>query len=165
MSRAAAPQALLAALGDAQAALERLGAAARRLGDRHPSDHEMAYAGRVLGLELDAASARLAGQAERLGRAPGGPAPDGDGRGPSSDGSPGARRLADLRGFLGTAAEASIACVILRQGAMAAREAEVLEGASSAQGTVQRAHRWALTQLKATAAQVLARRDADGART
>ena len=165
MSRAGAPPPLLDALADAHAALQRLGGAARRLGERHGSDHEMTYAGRVLGLELDAATARLAGQVERLGGLSRGPAPDRDRGGPSPDGGPGPRRLADLRRFLGTAADASIACVILRQGAMAAREADVLAGTSSAQETVDRAHRWALTQLKATAAQVLARRDGDGTGT
>ena len=65
----------------------------------------------------------------------------------------GALLLADLRSLLGVAADASITCVILAQGAQAAGDADLLKAVTSAHATVLRVHRWALRQT--TAPQVL----------
>jgi hypothetical protein len=137
----------VAALGDAREALEALRAAARSLGERHGADHEMAYASRVLGLALDEALQVLDEQADRLGAA-------GEGRGTG--------RLADLRRLLAAAGDASTACLAVAQGATAAREAGLADAASAAQGAAERARRWGVTKLKATAAQVLALRGPAG---
>jgi len=67
----------------------------------------------------------------------------------------GALLLADLRRFLASASDASVACVVLAQGAQAALDRDLLEAVTVAHDAVLRTHRWALTRLKVTAPQVL----------
>lgn len=156
------------AVRDAHHAVHDLATEVRRLGERHAADHDVLHLSRTLGLKLDQETHRLAGQGERLGRHLADVEPD-----PERDGglfsglrertakvfgsrpAAGILLLVDLRGFLAQAADASVACVILAQGANAAGDTALLEAANAAKETVDRTHRWALTRLKVTAPQVL----------
>lgn len=122
----------------------------------------------TLGLKLDAAVAQLAGQGERHVVAL-----DASEPGPDRTGGPlasvrekasellgsrppaGVLLLADLRRFLAECSDASIACVVLSQGAQGAKDAELLSVVTAVHDTVLRTSRWALTRLKTTAPQVL----------
>jgi hypothetical protein len=169
MSPAGPTASLADALRDAHHAVHALAGDVRRLGERHAADHDVLHLSRTLGLKLDEATHRLAGQGERLGVRLADVEPDAqrDGglfaafrerasRALGSHPSAGALLLADLRGFLGQAADTSVVCVVLAQGAQAASDTELLAAVTDAHGVVLRTHRWALTRLKATAPQVLA---------
>lgn len=60
-----------------------------------------------------------------------------------------------MRRFLAQAADASVTCVILAQGAQAAQDPELVSDVPAAHDSVLRAHRSALTRLKTAAPQVL----------
>lgn len=157
-----------AALNDAHRAVGDLADEMRRLGERHRPDHDVKHLASTLATLLDTATATLADQATATtsasrhltptatgGRRPLAPVreklADALGDRPIA----GALLLADLRRLLGVAADASITCVIVAQGAQAAGDADLLEAVTSAHATVLRVHRWALTRLKTTAPQVL----------
>jgi len=159
---------LRGALGEAHGAVEDLASAVRKLGERHAADHDVRHMSRTLGLKLDEATHTLVVQSDRLGRPLDDVEPDAE-----RSGGPlaaihekasevlgyrpptGALLLADLRRFLAQASDASVACVILAQGAQAAKDQELLGAVTAAHETVLRSHRWALTRLKTTAPQVL----------
>lgn len=156
------------ALSDAHGAVEGLAKELRRLGERHSADQDVMHMSRTLGAKLDAAADSLAAEGERLGESL-----SRTGANPGRSGGPlsglrekaselagsrpgtGAMLLGDLRRFLSAAADASVSCVVLSQGAKAAKDAELVDAAAAAQETVERTHRWALTRLKVTAPQVL----------
>jgi hypothetical protein len=153
------------ALRQAHDAIEGLAGELRRLGERHAGDHDVLHMSRTLGLRLDEAAVRLASHGEGLSALD--PDPEQTG-GPlaalrektsqllGSRPTAGALLLADLRRLLVTVADGDVTCTILVQGAHAAKDAELLDTASTVQETVERTRRWALTRLKATAPQVLA---------
>ncbi|WP_324338381.1 hypothetical protein [Baekduia sp.] len=66
----------------------------------------------------------------------------------------GALLLADPGHYLAVAADASIARIILAQGAQAGGDRDLLDAVTTAHDTALRTHRWALTRLKTTAPQV-----------
>jgi hypothetical protein len=159
---------LRGALGEAHSAVDDLASAVRKLGERHAADHDVLHMSRTLGLKLDEATHALAVHGERLGRSLDDVEPDAERTGGPLAGmrekasemlgsrpQAGALLLADLRRFLARAADASVTCVILAQGAQAAQDPELLSVATAAHDTVLRTHRWALTRLKITAPQVL----------
>jgi hypothetical protein len=157
-----------AALSDAHHSIADLAGETRRLGERHRPDHDVHHLTSTLGRLLDAAAATLARGGDRYDQRLSMPTPDADRSGGSLaparekladalGGRPiaGALLLADLRRLLGVAADASIACIILAQGAQATGDRDLLEAVTAAHATVLRVHRWALTRLKTTAPQVL----------
>jgi hypothetical protein len=159
---------LRGALGEAHGAVENLASGVRKLGERHAADHDVLHMSRTLGLKLDEATHALAVQGDRLGRSLQDVEPDAERTGGplaavrhkasemlGSRPPAGALLLADLRRFLAQASDASVACVILAQGAQAAKDPELLGAVTAAHETVLRTHRWALTRLKTTAPQVL----------
>lgn len=168
MSALAPTSDLPGALHDAHGAVTGLAAGVRRLGERHAADHDVLHMSRTLGWKLEETAAALAAACSAAGVELSGPAPD-----PERTGGPlapvreatskllgsrppaGALLLADLRGFLGQAADCSVACVIAAQGAAGAKDGDLLAAVTSADDVVQRVHRWALTRLKASAPQVL----------
>lgn len=132
------------------------------------ADHDIHHLSATLAAMLDDAVAVLAAQGERHGveltepdadpDGTGGPlAPLRERTGTALAGRPvaGALLLADLRRYLSATADASIACIILAQGAQASADPELLDAVTAAHDTVLRTHRWALTRLKVTAPQVL----------
>jgi hypothetical protein len=156
---------LAGALREAYAAVDGLADETRRLGERHQPDHDVRQLSVTLSAMLDGATATLAAQGRRhdVRLAP----PPGDGRSllapvrektgqePRDQPLAGALLLADLRRHLALAADASIACIILAQGAQAAGDGDLLDAITTTHDTVLRTHRWALTRLKTTAPQVL----------
>jgi hypothetical protein len=145
-------------------AVTQLAAATRRLGERHRPDHDVHQLSTTLAVLLDEAAAALAAHAERVDAQPpdprrrGGPlAPVREKLGDVIGDRPlaGALLLADLRDHLAAASDASVACIILAQGAQATGHRELLEAVTAAHATVLRVHRWSLTRLKTTAPQVL----------
>jgi hypothetical protein len=159
---------LAGALREAHHATADLATEVRRLGERHAADHDVLSMSRILGLKLDDATNRLAAQGRRLGTELEDVDPDAERTGGplapvrekasellGSRPTAGALLLADLRRFLREPSDASVACIILAQGAQAAMDEELLGAVSEAHDTVLRTHRWALTRLKVTAPQVL----------
>lgn len=151
------------AVGEAHGEIEDLADEVRRLGERHTADHDVLHVTRTLGRLLDDAAAALAGHVGESTREPdhdrsGGPlaplrekASELLGSRPAA----GALLLADLRRLLDGCGHASVTCVLVAQGAQAARDDALLAAVGSAHEGVLRTHRWALTRLKVTAPHVL----------
>jgi hypothetical protein len=163
---------LAGALRDAHQAVHGLAEETRRLGERHQPDHDVRHLSTTLSTLLDGATATLAAQGQRHDVQLAQPEADDRGllaavrekAGQALGHKPlaGALLLADLRHYLAVAADTSIACIILAQGAQAAGDRDLLDAVTTAHDTVLRTHRWALTRLKTTAPQVLTTVPASG---
>jgi hypothetical protein len=145
-------------------AVMRLATGTRRLGERHRPDHDVHQLTTTLAVLLDEAAAALAAHAKSVDAPPpdperrGGPlAPVREKLGDALGDRPlaGALLLCDLRDHLAAASDASVACMILAQGAQATGHLELLEAVTAAHAMVLRVHRWSLTRLKTRAPQVL----------
>jgi hypothetical protein len=139
----------------------------RRVADVHAVEHDVYHTCHTLALRADSAAETLAPFAERYGD------PVGDG-GPSEvwqsllsrirragseaagrSTKPGSLLLDDLRGLFLGAQECQLGWVVLRQGASAARDSDLLEACDSGAEGAERVAKWAKTRIKEAAPQVL----------
>jgi len=150
---------------DAELALaERLD----KLGERHKADHDVFHLSETLQRLARANLERLAPVAERYGTdVEPAQAPDEHGAGLLDRArqktselvgrrpEPGLLLLRDLRELHLMYAEASINWVLLEQGAMVARDAELLDVVTRSHAQTLRGMKWTVTRLKTAAPQVL----------
>lgn len=150
------------AVHSAQDALDVVREHLRRLGERHAADPDVLHMAGTL-------APRLTTAADGLANAGGRPATDERGTGDglaaalretasglvSHRPSSGALLVADLRAFLADCADATVAVTVATQGATAAKASGLEDALGVVEHWVGRTHRWALTRLKTSAAQVL----------
>ena len=137
----------------------------RELSERHPSEHDLYHLAHRFAKECEEHARKLAPIAERYGTDPA-DAEAGEGglfealrektgallgRRPES----GVLLLRDLRELYLAAQETLITWVIVNQGAMAARDQELLEVANECHLETELQMKWLLTRIKVTAPQVL----------
>jgi hypothetical protein len=140
----------------------------RKLGERHAADHDVYHQTRTFAKQCEQHGERLRPIADRYGEELG-DAGDGEGlwesvleavRRRSSEAlgrrpESGLLLLRDLRELYLATQETLITWVIVRQGAMAARDAQLLEVAKELQPETDLQMKWALTHIKVSSPQVL----------
>jgi hypothetical protein len=138
----------------------------REVGERHPSEHDLYHLAHRFATECEHHAERLAPIAERYGTEPADVEAGEGGLFEALRGKTGAllgRRpesgvllLRDLRELYPAAQETLITWIIVNQGAMAARDQELLEVAKECVLETDLQVKWLVTRIKVTAPQVLA---------
>ena len=119
-----------------------LAAELRAVGEGHPGDHDVFHLSQTLAKQCDA-------HAKRVGELVG------PGQPPAV--APSSRELLDdLRRLYATAGEVQIAATIVKQGAMAAREKELLDAVEQSLPETEVQVKWLKTRIKTAAPQALA---------
>jgi len=140
----------------------------RKIGERHAADHDVYHQSRTFSMQCERHAELLGPIADRYGSS----VSEDDARGLWDSVMEAVRRrssaglgrrpvsgvvlLRDLRELYLAAHETLIAWVIVRQGAMAVRDKELLELAKELQPETDLQMKWALTHIKVTSPQVLA---------
>lgn len=133
------------ALDEALAAERALAHALRAVGSRHRDDHDIFHMTRTLATWSERNAQRL----ERHGAEAGEPPDVAFNDGPLA-------LVLDLRDVHLVATRASVAWIVLGQGAQAVRDADLFETVTTSQPETIRAARWALQRLKEATPQLIA---------
>lgn len=156
-----------AAIADVAGAERDLGRELWRVGERHPSDHDVFHLTKTLAGFCDSHLEQLAPHADRYSESID-TSSSSTGRGPvdklvEKGGAILGRRpasanvlLGDLRKLHLAASRASIEWVMLAQGAQAVRDADLLATVSACHGETLRALKWTTYRIKTAAPQALA---------
>jgi hypothetical protein len=140
------------ALGDLHEAEQRLAALFRLLAERRADEHDLSHLSRFLAGQSDAHIEALEAYAKRRGTLLGS-----DGATASSGpAEPELGLLADLRLLYEAAQRCLIDQAIVRQGALATRDAELLDAVTAWSAETDIQSKWLKTRIKTAAPQILA---------
>jgi hypothetical protein len=143
--------AMARAVGALHETERRLADGFRLLAERRADEHDLLYLGRYLAAQANAHAAALEAHAERHGSRL-----DSTGSTPSLDaGETELGLIEDLRILYEAAQRCLIDQVIVRQGALATRDAELLEAVTAWSAETELQSKWLKTRIKAAAPQIL----------
>jgi len=139
------------ALAELREAEQQLADGFRLLAERRADEHDVHHLARLLAGQADAHVAALEAYAERLGRRLGASGSNASLRA----GEPELGLLEDLRLLYGAAQRSLIDQAIVRQGALATRDGELLEAVTAWSAETEIQSKWLKTRIKTAAPQIL----------